>query len=236
MFRTSAIFSVPRIIATLVTLVLGLSLAPSALAEQRKQHAGSDARLALAAIPNSVTTPIQRALEAMNAAKEHIDNSRYTKAVDALGRVRSKVKEANTAGMDQIGAPPSDPEEDEPPGPASVIAVIKMEHKVGVASVKLFKGLRKDKVVKALRATLWVTHTRRDEIIDAVIALSEEELADYSDGMADILPIFKQEIDGIQLALDEFRLTAGAREGLENALARVRATRTTMKAAFGGGE
>lgn len=188
-------------------------------------------------IPRSVAAPIRRARAALARAKTQIAAHTYAKAIDSLRAVRVNVSAAHRAGLAQIGAPPTDPESDEPPGPVSVIAVLNLEHAVTNGVVVSFNGTTRRAIVHAMRYTLWWTHGVRIPMLNAVIALDpEEEGADYADGMADTLPIYANEVKVITTALQKYRLSNYGRTGLRNALARAKATRAKVNAAFGGGE
>ena len=189
-----------------------------------------------AAIPDSVKTPIRRADVWLERAERRIANHRYARALEALTALRRNVRRAHRAANSQIGAPPIDPESDDLPGPPSILAVLKLDRQVTVRIAALFNGVTREDVVSSLDTTLEVTHSRRDGTLDQVIALGEEEIADYSDGMADFVPAFTTEVNRLQQDLNTFDLTPSADEALTNALARSQATRAKAEAAFGGGE
>jgi hypothetical protein len=195
-----------------------------------------DAGAARGAVPASVSDAIARANTALDHAIARVGANKPGKAIRALGTVREQVSIANHAARAQIGRPPTDPESDDPPGPPSVLGVLRLEHRVGTEVVGMFDGSRL-KLVDALRLTLTVTHHRRDATLDAVIALRPEgDGADYADGMADTLGTYTQEVQQLTSAIGSFTLTPEGRDGLTNALTRVRATKAKVDAAFGGGE
>jgi hypothetical protein len=188
-------------------------------------------------VPKSVADPIRRARSALNQANVQVQAREYAKALDSLVAVRVNVSQAQKAGMAQIGAPPTDPESDDLPGPVSVLAVLNLEHRVTMVVVQLFDGMKSEKVVASLRYTLWKAHGARDVMLDAIIALDPEgEGADYADGMADTLGLYASEVKLVTGALQQYRLSPAGRLGLRNALDRVRATRAKVNKAFGGGE
>jgi hypothetical protein len=188
-------------------------------------------------LPAEVAVPIRQGRTALRAVKSSVQQRRYAAALRSIRVVGWKVARAHEAGMAQIGAPPTDPESDDPPGPPSVIAVLNFEHAVTAQFVPLFANLRKTLVVRALGSTLASAHRVRDEMLDAVIALDpEEEGADYADGMADTLPIYTAEVAAIRKALNRYRLSPTGRVALRAALVRARATLVKVNAAFGGGE
>lgn len=187
-------------------------------------------------IPTSVCAPLTRAKAALNAAVTQVQRHRFWKARRSLRKVRTNLPQAHKAAMSLIGAPPTDPESDDPPGPVSVIAVLGFEHRITMKVVPLFDGMRRHRVVGAFRYTLWVTHRKRDRMLDAVIEANTEEESDYSDEMADTLPSYGKEVKLLTRGLDQYRLTSYGRAGLKHALTRVRATKAKVDAAFGGGE
>jgi hypothetical protein len=209
------------VVATLISVVAWLSFASSGLA----------------ALPGSVATPIQRAKAALAKTEEHLAHHRYRKARDSLVVLRRNVARANNAAKDQIGLPPTDPESDDPPGPPSVFAVLRLDHRVVMRLVPLYDALARLDIVDAINATLGRTNGRRDAMLDAVIALpAEGDRGDYDDGMADMLGIYPAEANLISGALATAELTDSARSGLTDALARVQATDEKVNAVWGGGE
>ena len=188
-------------------------------------------------IPVSVCAPLTRANAALTAAVAQVHKHQFLKARGSLGKVRTNLSRAHEAASSLIGAPPTDPESDDPPGPVSVIAVLGLEHRVTMKIVPLFDGMRSYRILQAFRYTLRVTHTKRDRMLDAVIALDPEGAgADYADSMADTLPSYTTEVKLLTTARDRYRLTSYGRAGLTQVLTRVQATKAKVDAAFGGGE
>jgi hypothetical protein len=185
----------------------------------------------------SVSIPIEQARTALNSTERRIANHRYEKALESLKVLRQNVVRANRAATGQIGLPPSDPESDEPPGPSSVFAVLRLDHLVTMRLVPPFDGLTNADVVGSLRYALSRTQASRDAMLDAVIALPQEGArADYDDGMSDTLGAYPAEENLITTALLAYELTPGARTGLTNVLAQVQATEAKVDAVWGGGE
>jgi hypothetical protein len=188
-------------------------------------------------VPASVAAPIRRARGALGDAVAQVGARRYRRALGSLKTIRVNLGQAHQAGIAQIGLPPIDPEEDTPPGPVSVLAVLDLEHRVNAKLIPLFNGLRRDTVVASLRYTLWLVNDRRNEMLDEVIPLDPEgEGADYADGMADTVPAYTAEVKLVNTALGQYRLTPKSRLGLSRALVRLQATASKVNAAFGGGE
>jgi hypothetical protein len=191
---------------------------------------------ASAAPPASVAVPVKEAKAALARATTRLDRHKFWKARRSLETLRERLSKAHKAGMEQIGAPPTDPESDELPGPPSVLAVFGLEHRITMQLVPYYKGMNREKVVSSLSDTLRSAHTKRDVMLDAVIAEDTEEGSEYSDGMADTVPSYTKEVDLVANALNIYELSASGRQGLEDADQRVRATEAKVTQAFGGGE
>jgi hypothetical protein len=183
----------------------------------------------------SVTAPINRAKGALSLAKTQLSKRQYAKAIDSLRLVRVNSASAHQAALALIGKPPTDPESDEPPGPAAVLAVLSLAHLISVEVVKMFAGMKSHpRVVDALLATLLYPQRRRDTMIAKIIALPAEGAgADYADDLSDTVPTYAQEIAVTKAALTTYQLSAAGRTGLRQELARVTATRNVMTRAFG---
>ncbi len=192
---------------------------------------------ASATVPNSVTLPTQQAARALKQAERLIADHRYREAQGSLAVLSQSVVRVNRAAMDQIGLPPSDPESDDPPGPVSVFAALRLDHLVTMRLVPLLDGLTDVNVVSSLRATLLRTQRSRDAMLDAVISLPPEGArADYDDGMADTLGVYPAEENLITTALLASELIDPARAALTKALAVVQRTDAKVDAVWGGGE
>jgi hypothetical protein len=198
-----------------------------------RHEAGSVAR---GAVPDDVADAIALARKSLANAVARLNHHKYWKARVSLDNLAPRVRLANSAAADQIGKPPTDPESDDPPGPPSVLAVLKLEHDVGTSLVPQFDTLQRLKVVDSLRHALRVTQHRRDLLLDAVIALPAGSQGDYDDGMADTLGTYKKEVQQLTNALDTFTLSAEGRTALQNARVRAVATKAKVDAVWGGGE
>lgn len=235
--------SIGRHIATLC-LLIALSFSLTAATRPMNGLASTNAASKCGAqeedttpVPTSVCAPASRAKAALLRAGRRIAHHRFAKARTSLKTVRVNLSKAHHAAMGLIGAPPTDPESDDSPGPVSVLAVLSLEHSITMKVVPLFDAMTRTRVVRALKYTLWQSHALRNRMLDAVIALDPEGAgADYSDGMADTLATYDKEVKILNAALDQYRLSPDARLGLTRALARVQATQAKVNAAFGGGE
>jgi hypothetical protein len=228
--------------AAALIVALSMTVVPAATAGAGDRVAegtvSTNAQEELAAVAaTSVSVPIQRASAALQRAVTQLRAHRYGEARASLETVRIKGRRAQEIATGLIGAPPTDPESDDVPGPPAVLAVLGLEHRIGIQVVDLFNGQKGQRMVRALRTTLWATHGRRDIMLDKVIQLpAEGARADYADGMADILGTFKQEVTSVTTALKTYRLSPSGRIGLRRALVRVKATNLKVNRAFGGGE
>jgi hypothetical protein len=185
---------------------------------------------------NLVKTQVAMADSSLARAVVGINAQQYKNAGDALTDARRHTKKANAAAQGLIGVPPT-PESDEPPGAPAVLAVLRLNYRMTTGAVALFDGPTHTEVVDALRALVSAAQIRRDAALTAVTALPAEGAgADYADGMADTLGIFRREVTAITTALDSFTLTATGRIALTNALARAQATQAKVTKVFGGGE
>ena len=183
------------------------------------------------------STPMTRARAALAAAKLRLKKRRYAMALVSLKALRYNLGRAHGAGMAQIGRPPKDPESDEPPGPAAVMAVLNLEHRIMMEVVPFLNGMKTSGVIESLRFTFLTTHRLRNAMLSRVIALpSEGAGGDYDDGMSDTLDLYTSEVTLLTRALGLYKLTPAARVGLTNALARARATQTKVNTRWGGGE
>lgn len=69
---------------------------------------------------------------------------------------------------------PSDPEDDVPPGPVSVVAY-SVSTTVSARNIfGSFQAMRKRNVVLSLRSPLRIIHAKSDEMLDAVMVLDPE--------------------------------------------------------------
>ena len=112
----------------------------------------------------------------------------------------------------------------------------KAQHRVTTQLAPRFDGLDDDAVVGPLGNALIVADTCRHVLLRKVIALSAWKRDDYSDGLADTLPGYKNELEAIDTALTMDDLATLGRSALEEAQQVVAATQETMEKAFGGGE
>jgi hypothetical protein len=186
------------------------------------------------ALDRGVATPIKQADAALTKATKELRKHHPGRAIAALKVAKRNVGRAHVVATNLIGAPPPNPESDEPPGPRAVLAVLGLDHRVEMRLVPLFDDRRRNDVVNSLRTVLSSTNHRRKVMVDRIVALPAEGAgADYADGMGDTLTQYKKEIQLLTTALNTYQLTSGGRTGLQNALTLVRATKAKVGAAFG---
>ncbi len=188
-------------------------------------------------LPSRVDIAIRRTERSICKAEEHVDEGEYTQAATSLRSVRRNMYRADRAARRQMNVVPDPNAEDETtPGPDSVIAVLNMDSEVVLTTSGLFDANSKG-VVDAATHALFRTLNARDRLLDSVIALDPEGAgADYSDGMADTVAGYDDEVANITEALADDPLSAGGTRVLNAALRQVTATAAKVNAAFGGGE
>jgi hypothetical protein len=178
---------------------------------------------------------ITSAQKSLNAAVTSVHNHRYGPATQQLRAMKRQVRIAHTGATRLIGKPPTDPESDEPPGPAAVQRVAGMEHQVTVKLLPLLNHLQ-GSAVTPIGSALNVTDTCRDVMLRKVVALKAGKLDDYTDGLSDTLPSYKNELTAFSNALSSYELTTGARSAVQRAQNVVKHTNAIMQKHFGGGE
>ena len=184
-----------------------------------------------------VRTEVSRADSSIAHAVRRVRAEEYAAASRALDEAAGHVRRANLRAVALVGAPPSDPESDDPPGPPAVQAALRLDNRVSLQLVPVFDGMNRSRVLEALRAVVRTAQLRRDAVLDRVLALPVEgDGADYGDGLADTLPSYSREVAAYTLGLDTYRLTTDARSALAIGLDRARAAEARMTAAYGGGE
>jgi hypothetical protein len=188
-------------------------------------------------LPGRVDIAIRRTNRSICKAEEHIDEGEYTQAATSLRSVRRNMYRADRAARRQMNAVPDPNAEDvTTTGPDSVIAVLGLESDVVLTTSGLFDSNSKG-VVDAATHALFRTLNARDRLLDSVIALDPEGAgADYSDGMADTVAGYDDEVANITEALADDQLSSGGTRVLNAALRQVTATAAKVNAAFGGGE
>jgi hypothetical protein len=222
------------VVGTVSTTMVGTH---GAAAAQPRIADLAETKYGLAARRKPASTPLTRARAALATAKLRLERGQYTKSLVSLKALRDNLGRAHRAAMAQIGKPPQDPESDEPPGPAAVMAVLNLEHRIMMESVPFLDSMKTSAVIESLRSTLLTTHRLRNAMLSRVIALPAEGAGgDYDDGMSDTLDLYTSEVTLITRALEQYKLTPAASVGLTNALARARATQTKVNMRWGGGE
>jgi hypothetical protein len=233
-----------RIALLLAALAVALAAVSSASANANAAHAprvpASIAQEAPAddavVLPTRVAAAIRRTQSSLGKVEEHVDEAEYAKAIISLRAVRQNLVRADKAARRQMNAVPADPEAETTPGPDSVIAALTLDQQAIVTVAGLFNG-QSGTLVAGLASTLVTAQNTRDKLLNAIIALDPEGAgADYSDGMADTLDGYTDEVANIKEALADDQPSAGGSAALRAALARSNATLAKINNAFGGGE
>jgi hypothetical protein len=181
--------------------------------------------------------PVRKATKALANAALHRKLGQFRKARYSMLSLSIWLQRAHKAGMAQIGAPPTDPESDIPPGPDSVIAVFALEHAVVVRVTamtdRLTVGIRVKAVLYDATSLRTIMMTK---VVNLVLKDPEGAGGDYSDGMTDTVPIYPAEVTAVKKELTTGSLTTTNRQTLTVVLARSKATVTLVNKGFGGGE
>lgn len=218
------------IVSTTMAGTSGASAASQPIADVAKTTYGP------AALRKRPPSPLARARASLVAAHLQLKKRQYAKALVSLKALRYNLGRAHRAAMAQIGRPPKDPESDDPPGPAAVMAVLDLEYHI-MMSVPLFNGMKTGAVIESLRSTLFTAHRLRNAMLSRVIALPPDGAGgDYDDGMSDTLELYTAEVTLITRALGLYKLTPSARVGLTKARARAQATEAKVLLRWGDGE
>jgi hypothetical protein len=217
----------------IATLVAGLALAVgitilSASGARAAETAGAE---------RAAATPRAKAKSALTLAITRLDRHHLKKAAVALRTYARRSDSAHAAAINLIGKPPVDPESDEPPGPAAILAMIRLDHQATMSLVPRLDGLKRAGTVKALRKALGRTHVGRNTMISGVVSLPPEGAGDdYTDGMSDVLGIFPKEVALIDTGLGGYMLTDIGRAALSRTRDRVILAENMMNGAYGGGD
>jgi hypothetical protein len=235
----------PRRLA--IALVVGLtvvSLVPAQSASAREAPRRQAAVKAFwpapdddVVLPTRVAVAIERTQNAVDRSTSRIDDGRYKKARRSLRAVVVDFGRAHRAGMAQMNAP-VDEEAETTPGPDSVVAVLTLEQ-AGITNLAgLFDSITgHPRVIRRISGALAAANTNRNLMLNAVIALDPEGAgADYSDGMADTVDGYADEVANLTEALHDDQLSAASRAALKSTLAKSRATAAKVNTAFGGGD
>jgi hypothetical protein len=221
--------TLPRL-AIGAVLALTLGVAPTATAAASAAAPGP-------APTTTVKAQATQAKQALAQAVAQVKAGNTSGAKTSLGAVRTHTAAANTAARNLIGKPPTDPESDDPPGPPAVTAALKLDATVVTGVAALYNGTTAPALVKAISTTLSGVQAPRNTMVNKVVGLPPEGAgADYSDGLSDLLPLFKKEVKTLTTDVGAFQLTAGAKTGLNAALTTSKATQKVFVKAYGGGE
>jgi hypothetical protein len=179
---------------------------------------------------------VTRAKTALAKALTNVQRHHFNAAAGNLDVLRHQTRVAHTGATSLIGKPPTDPESDELPGVAAVQSVAGLEHSIAVKLVPGLKEVTRAATVRDLGNELDLAVACRDVMLAKVIALKPAARDDYTDGLADTLPGYDQELNAMTTALAGTGYTGPARTRIQTAQTTVTSTRTDMQRVFGGGE
>jgi hypothetical protein len=219
-----------------VPLVVFLSLLVASSAAAQPMDTPADDAVVL---PSRVANAITRTTNSLDALTDAVDAGDSAHVATLSRTLRLNLYRADRAARHQMNAvPPADTEGGDATtaGPDSVVAVLTLDQTVITSMAGLFDQ-KHGLVLSTLSSALFAAMNTRDKLLDAVIALDPEGAgADYSDGMADTVTGYDDEVANITEALSDDALSTGGRSVLAAALARSTSTDAKVNAAFGGGE
>jgi hypothetical protein len=187
-------------------------------------------------LPSRVENAIGRTQTALDRSEARVDDQQYGSAAASLQALPVDLGRAHRAGRKQLRAK-ADPEAETTPGPDSVVAVLTAEQSAITRLAGLYDSVTDPVVLNRIAGALNTALAKRDQMLDAVIALNPEGAgAVYADSMADTVDGYADEVANLTEALKVDRLTTSARAALSNALSRSQAATAKVTAAFGGGE
>jgi hypothetical protein len=187
-------------------------------------------------LPSRVANAIMRGQNLLEAVGTSIDSGDTAKATTQLSRLSPAITRVHKAALAQMNAAPADPEAETTPGPDSVVAALTFEQGAITTLAGYFDG-KSGTLVDSLTHTLFGTINTRDKLANAILALDPEGAgADFSDGMADTITGYDDEVANLTEALANDTLSAGGKSVLTSALKQSQAMDAKMNAAFGGGE
>ena len=189
-------------------------------------------------LPSRVDAVLHRTYAAVDRSAVAVDDKRRTDAKRALRAAAVGFQRSHNAVLRQVQAVPDpESEEESTAGPDSALAGLNVtQTSIGMLA-GLFDRLGARGVVKRIRVALTVAQKRRVVLLNTITGLDPEGAgADYADSLADTVPMYTDEVAGIQEALDHDKLTPLARAALNAALKRSQNAESLMLASFGGGE
>jgi hypothetical protein len=229
--RLVAMLALATAVVAVVATTAGANTAHKAQTAKVTAAADDDAVV----LPSRVGNAITRGQNLLEAAGTSIDSGSPAQAATQINNVVLAVRRVDEAARAQMNAP-ADPNSETTPGPDSVVAALTFEQGAVTMLAGYFDG-KSGTTVDALTHSLFSTLNSRDKLLNAVIALPAEGAgADYSDGMADTVAGYDDEVANLKEALANDTLSAGGKKVITSALAQSTKTDAAANAAFGGGE
>jgi hypothetical protein len=208
----------------LMALSAGLVAAAPAGAQQAGHH-GHRAGAGGGNVPSRVANRVKRAERALDRASGYADDGNDTSAASALNSVDKNLAAALKAANKRVTAATDN-------GPDAAGAVAGAQHDAITEVSGLFDGA--DALVGDLNDTLNAAIDGRDSLVSAIAALSAADQQGYVDVLSRIDSDVTDEIDGIDGALADDTLTAGAKADLNAARDKLTATQTAVQGLLSG--
>jgi hypothetical protein len=244
--RRSTMTKLYRRLPLALGIAVGLTAVSLAPAQSASAHENARGQIEFSAfwppadddvvLPTRVAAAVARTQDVIDRVVRRLDDSRYAAGRRSLATAVVNLNRTHRAGMAQMTATPVDPEAETTPGPDSVVAVLTLEQAAITNLAGVFDGITGHPLLVAgIDRALATADSNRNLMLDAVAALDPEEAgADYSDGMADTVDGYTDEIANLTEALHDDQLSVAGRTALTNALARSQATAAKVTTAFGG--
>ena len=187
-------------------------------------------------LPSRVAVAVGLTQDTVDQSALRVNNRRWTLANRSLQAVQANVVRAHRAGTYQMSLPVAE-EAETTPGADSAVAVLNLEQGVITNLAALFDGVAASHpwVIKNLGDALTQADTKRNQMLDTILALDPEEAgAPYGDAMTDTVDGYTDEVANITEALQNDDLAPASRTALTKALKKSTATAAKVSAAFGG--
>lgn len=203
----------------LATLALGLCAAGLPSAASAAPGGGDRAR---DGVSSRVATKLRSVSRGLDRAEGYVEDGEATKAATALASVRRSLASAQRTTLRKVTA-------DADGASSSAVAVERAEHAVVASTSSLYDGQTGD-VVTAITTTLDAALDGREALVAGVVALTDEQEADYGRYYAKVARDVAAESEDVADAIADDELSAEASAALTEAATRLAAQKTAVDA------
>lgn len=201
-------------------LVVGLVAVPSSAGARGGHHGAGDRDWGGGDVPSRIQSRLDRADRSLDRAIDYIDDEEATKAQASLRSVNKNLAAALKSAKRRATTES---------GEASFEAVADAQHDIIEELTTLFDGADAD-LVTAVATGLDGSITGRDDLVAAIAALTAEQREDYEYLLESIGDDVDDEIEAIDEALADDTLSAEATTALNDAKAKLTATKAAVTA------